>query len=117
MSKGNPNPSPETRFSTDNPGRAKQKGARDRMSTAFLNALADDFEAHGKDVVATVREEDPSTYVRFVASLLPKQVEITHPLDELSDEDLAYLIATLKKRVPAPAADDAEPAGTERTVN
>jgi hypothetical protein len=44
MSKGNPNPSPETRFSTDNPGRAKQKGARDRMSTAFLNALADDFE-------------------------------------------------------------------------
>jgi hypothetical protein len=35
----------------------------------------------------------------------------------LSDEDLAYLIATLKERVPAPAADDAEPAGTTPTIN
>src|SRR3979490_2707872 len=33
------------------------------------------------------------------------------------DEDLAYLIATLKERVPAPAADDAEPAGTTPTIN
>ncbi len=44
----NPNPSPATRFSADNPGRAKRKGARDRLSAAFLTALADDFDAHGK---------------------------------------------------------------------
>jgi hypothetical protein len=121
MPKGNPNPSPSTRFSSeDNParGRGRQKGARDRLSAAFLTVLADDFEAHGKGVVATVRKKDPSTYMRVMASLLPKEIELRHPLDELSDEDIAYLIATLKEIVPAPAADDAEPAaGTTPTIN
>jgi hypothetical protein len=110
MSKGNPNPSPETRFSADNPGRAKQKGARDRMSTAFLNALADDFEAHGKDVVATVREKDPSTYIRVFASLAPKEIEISSPLDELSDGELATIVQVLTEalRAQVPPAEPEE---------
>ena len=45
MPKGNPNPSPATRISADNPGRAKQKGARDRLSAAFLTDFADDYES------------------------------------------------------------------------
>ena len=68
MPKGNPNPNPATRFSPDNPGRAKQKGARDRLSAAFLGALSDDFETNGKTVIETVRAKDPSTYLRVVAS-------------------------------------------------
>src|SRR5713226_100667 len=65
--KGNPNPSPATRFSADNPGRAKQKGARDRLSAAFLNDFADDYEAHGKAVIETVRGQDPVAYMRLAA--------------------------------------------------
>jgi len=101
MAKGNPNPSPAARFSADNPGRAKQKGARDRMSAAFLNALADDFEAHGKDVVATVRKEDPSTYIRVFASLAPQEIEISRPLDELSDGELAAIVQVLTEALRA----------------
>ena len=77
MPKGNPNPSPATRFSADNPGRAKQKGARDRLSAAFLNDFADDYDAHGKAVIETVRAKDPIAYVRIAAALLPTKVEIT----------------------------------------
>ena len=118
MAKGNPNPSPATRFSADNPGRAKQKGSRDRLTAAFLTELAESFELNGKAAIEEVRMKDPSTYLRVVASLLPKEIELKRPLDELSDEDLAYLIATLKEIVPAPAADDAEPAaGTTPTIN
>jgi hypothetical protein len=43
----NPNPSPATRFGaagSGNPSRAKQKGARDRISAAFLNDFADDYD-------------------------------------------------------------------------
>ena len=109
MAKGNPNPSPATRFSADNPGRAKQTGARDRMSAAFLNALADDFEAHGKDVVATVRKEDPSTYIRVFASLAPKEIEISSPLDELSDGELAAIVQVLTEALRA----QVPPAGPE----
>ena len=58
----NPNPSPATRFTPGNPGsgRAKQKGARDRLSVAFLTAFAQDFEQHGESVIQKVRESDPT---------------------------------------------------------
>ena len=79
--------------------------------------MNDKGDSKGLDALRKVRDENPATYARVVASLLPKEIEIKRPLDELSDEDLAYLIATLKERVPAPAADDAEPAGTTPTIN
>jgi hypothetical protein len=93
MPKGNPNPSPSTRFSADNPGRAKQKGARDRLSAAFLNDFADDYDAHGKTAIETVRGKDPVAYMRLAAALLPTKVEITEsPFDGLTDEQLdAYM--------------------------
>lgn len=91
----NPNPSPGTRFGPDRLGRAKQKGARDRLSATFLKALADDFEAHGKDVVVKVREEDPSAYLRVVASLAPKEMEISRPMDAISDDMLDMVIAAV----------------------
>jgi hypothetical protein len=57
----NPNPSPKTRFTSDSPARGRQKGARDRLSSAFLIALADHFEEHGEAAIKEVREKDPAT--------------------------------------------------------
>jgi hypothetical protein len=92
----NPNPNPSTRFgatSGGNPSRSKQKGARDRLSAAFLNDFADDYDANGKAVIETVRGKDPVAYMRLAAALLPTKVEISeNPLDDLSDEQLdAYM--------------------------
>lgn len=111
----NPNPNPATRFSAGNPGRAKQKGARDRMSAAFLTALADDFEAHGKEAVERVRQEDPSTYLRVFASLAPKELEIHRPLDGITEEMLAEAIAVLQGVVMAGEHSASEP--TPASVN
>jgi hypothetical protein len=63
MPKGNPNPSPATRFGAEgsNPSRAKQKGSRERLSKDFLAALSNDFAKHSAAVIATVRRKDPST--------------------------------------------------------
>jgi hypothetical protein len=101
MPKGNPNPSPATRFSADNPGRAKQKGARDRLSAAFLNDFADDYDAHGKTVIETVRGKDPVAYMRLAAALLPTKVEVSEdPITALSAEDLEYLETLLDPDLP-----------------
>jgi len=43
--------------------------ARDRISTALLEAIAADFEKHGADAVKIARVERP---LRVVASLLPR---------------------------------------------
>lgn len=52
----------------------RPKGARNKLGEAFVNAMLNDFEAHGNAAIAKVREEDTSTYVRVIAGLLPKEV-------------------------------------------
>lgn len=86
----NPNPSPSTRFEpgqSGNPG-GKPIGARNRLNAAFLNALAEQFEENGKDAIRSVATLAPDVFVRVLAGILPKEVEVSHPIDDLSDEQL-----------------------------
>ena len=98
----NPNPNPTTRFGAGqaNSSRGRQKAARDKLSAAFLEALSDAFNepndtggCKGLDAIKKVRDEDPATFARIYATLLPKQLEIEDPSPEaaLSDEQLEYL--------------------------
>jgi hypothetical protein len=95
-----------------NPG-GKPVGSRNRITTAFLNALAEDFDVYGKDAIKLTRETDPATYVKVCASLLPKQVEQTHPLDDVPDAELLAIIDVLRSRLAeaagAGAGEAAEP--------
>lgn len=81
-----------------NPG-GKPKGARNRLQGAFLNALADDFDEHGKDAIRRAREEDPMGYVKAVGALMPKQMEQSKPLEDLTDDELTAGIALLRARL------------------
>lgn len=79
------------RFQPGNPGRPK--GSRHKLGEAFVSALQADFQEHGDEVIKKVREEKPADYLKVVASLLPKQVEIKEtPFDGVSDEQLAALV-------------------------
>lgn len=59
-------------FEPGNPGRPK--GARNKLGQAFVGALLKDFEQHGVAVIEQVRIDDPSTYVRTIAGLMPKEL-------------------------------------------
>jgi hypothetical protein len=52
----------------------RPQGTRNRYSEDVLTVMANDWAAGGADVVARVRATDPSTYLRVVASILPKDV-------------------------------------------
>ena len=74
---------------------AVSKGARNKLSESFLNALADDFDAHGQDVIAKVRESCPHEYLRVIAATLPKRLETepdNRPLELLTVEELTRII-------------------------
>lgn len=79
-----------------NPG-GKPIGARNKLQGAFLNTLAEDFEKDGKQAIIDMRINEPAQYIRCVASLMPKELEVTKPLDDLTDDELARAIATLKQ--------------------
>jgi len=60
-----------------------------------MKTFAQDFERYGAGVIEKVREQRPHDYLKVAVSLLPKQMEIemdTRPAEELSDEELTYLI-------------------------
>ena len=54
----------------------RPKGARNRLGSAFLEALEADFNAHGIHALQQVRETKPEVYIRVVADLLPKEANI-----------------------------------------
>jgi hypothetical protein len=78
-----------------NPG-GKPVAARNRLQGDFLRALADDFEENGASAIRRTREEQPAAYLKVVASLMPKELEIKRPLEDLSDDDLIAGVAALQ---------------------
>jgi Family of unknown function (DUF5681) len=75
----------------------RPKGARNKLSETFLQALADDFDSHGKDVIEKVRADRPHDYLKVIAAVLPKRMEIedaapTRRASDLTDDELAGII-------------------------
>lgn len=85
-----------------NPG-GKPIGARNRLQGDFLNALAEDFAAHGKSAIELTRETQPAQYLKVVASLMPKELEIKRPMEDMTDDDIIAGIAALQRLVSASA--------------
>lgn len=84
------------RFVTGNIGGGRPKGSRNKLAEAFTLALHDDFMEHGEVVIATVRAEKPDQYLKIIASLVPKDVNLNvNNLDEMSDAELAERIQSL----------------------
>ena len=84
----------------------RRKGTRDKLSTAFLEALAEDFVEHGSETIRIARIEHPETYLKVVASLLPKEFELTNSrLAEFSDDELDAFIELAKSQLGSIAAN------------
>ena len=69
-----------------------------------MQSLADDFEVHGKGVVEKVRTERPQDYLKIVASVMPKRMEVedvgpVRRAADLSDDELAAIAARAKLTV------------------
>lgn len=82
----------------------RPKGSKNKLGEDFISALQQDFEAHGVAAIATVREERPHEYLKVIAGILPKELNITKTtVEELSDDDLARALATLQSVIAAEA--------------
>jgi hypothetical protein len=73
-------------------------GARSRLQSTFVIALADDFEQHGVDVIRLCRQERPEGYLKICASLMPREFVFESALVSLDDEEIDDLILKLEER-------------------
>ena len=92
-----------TRFGEGNKG-GRPKGSRDKLGRAFIEALSADFDEHGEAVIAAVRNERPHEYMKVVASILPKEIEVRHAVDELNDEELQVALEHVRTQLAVVAA-------------
>ena len=99
-------------FAPGNPGRPK--GSRNRMGEDFIQALQASFHEHGPATIETVRTERPHEYLKVIASLLPKQIEVKEgAFDGVDDETLAALVAAARSAL---GVADESGAGTKATL-
>ena len=98
-------------FQPGNPGRPK--GSRNKLGEAFISAMHDDFVEHGAAVIETVRIEKPDQYLKVVASILPKELNIkTDAFDGLTDEQLSALVVAARNALGVPAGGGEEATAT-----
>lgn len=57
----------------------RPKGSRNKLSEAFLKALADDFAENGVDAITQLRSESVDKYCNVIAKLMPKLMELSGP--------------------------------------
>lgn len=104
MPQGNATRDDQGRFLTGNIGGGRRKGSRNKLTETFLDAIADDFVAHGADAIAKVRSTDPANYLKIVGSLIPRELIMRREealvinCTELTDEELIILIQQRKRQ-------------------
>ena len=85
-------------FAKGNPGRPR--GSRNKLTGKFIEALCADFEQHGEEAIKICRLEEPAMYLRIVASLLPRELDISDSrLKDIDDNELDALIELVRSRV------------------
>lgn len=84
------------RFLTGNNGGGRQKGSRNKLGEAFLEDVLAAWESQGPAVITEVIEKRPQDFLRVVASLLPRDINVNvNQLDTMTDEQLVERIRKL----------------------
>ncbi len=77
----------------------RPKGARNKLARTFLEDCYADWQEHGAAAIKVMRMEDPAGYCKMMASLVPRELELTSTvLTELSDDDLEATIQLLLRQ-------------------
>jgi hypothetical protein len=72
-------PREDGQFKTGNPGRPR--GSRNKLTKKYLDKLWADFKEHGESVLERVRRDNPVAYLKLVASLVPRDIDLHHSGD------------------------------------
>jgi hypothetical protein len=69
----------------------RPKSSRHKINEHFLRDLQALWEKHGYDILEATAAKKPEVIVKAMVALLPKQVELAKPLEEMTDEQLAVI--------------------------
>ena len=70
----------------------RKRGARNKLSEQFLHDLHSEWRRSGKQVLQRVAATEPATFLRCVATVLPKALEVDNQLTLTTRTELAVEI-------------------------
>ena len=93
--------------------RGRPLGSKNKLSEDFVADLHESWKTLGKAAIVTVAWTDPSTYLRVVAGLVPKDIEVTVShvhRERMTSRELEALIdrANIDPQDPIEAKEDPE---------
>jgi hypothetical protein len=78
----------------------RPKASREMLGNRFIDALSEVFQKKGKAAINKLADNDPATFVRVCASLMPKELLISQgPLADLNSQEIAALAYAARKAV------------------
>lgn len=78
----------------------RPKGARNKLGEQFISDLYADWQEHGVETLAKVRDEKPDQYLKVIASILPKDLNVNiNQMDDLTDDQLIQRIRQLDSAI------------------
>ena len=98
-------PSSDTQFKQGQSGNpaGRPKGARNKLSDLFIEALSKDFNEHGAETIEELRTTNPAQYCQVIARLMPKLMELSGP--DGQDVPLSGVVRFVKCK-DTPTADE-----------
>jgi hypothetical protein len=69
------------------PGPGRQPGSRNKLAEAFIADLVSAWNEHGTTALRRCAQEEPGTFLRIVASLMPRDVNLSIGIDVASFAD------------------------------
>jgi hypothetical protein len=81
-------------------GHGRPRGARNKLARKFLEDCLADWQEHGAAAIRICRMEDPVAYCKMMASIVPKELELTATtVADLADEELDKMIQNLRAQI------------------
>ena len=85
---------------------------------AFVEVLAAEFSEHGAEAIRVCRVERPHEFVKIIASIMPKEFEITdNRLAAITDEELDVFIEYARRQLVGGAAFAIVDGREEQAIN
>lgn len=88
------------RFVSGNIGGGRNKGSRNKLGEAFLDDMYADWQENGKAAIVQVRTEKPDAYLKVVASILPKDLNVNvNNYEQMTDDELVKRLRDLQSAI------------------
>lgn len=84
-------------------GPGRPKGSKNKLAESYLQDLYEHYLEHGKEAIQWLFENDRAVYVKLIAQLIPKDLDIKH------SGDITVQVVNYDDGESVPAEEDNDP--------